>query len=229
MPQNQKNLAVVEQDLSARPPTLTAGDITPAVMRDFEDSCVGYFDNKDIKDVKQVKKILSCFRDMRVKDWIASDKARIQSLSFTEFMEEFRAAYLDADWEETTHRELGAMMQGKELSFWDFAISVQAQNSLLASTPSHLNKDQLRHRLEVGMEEMLAKRCMNMKVNKILKLKDWLGEVKCQDDLMRAEQSQFEEIMKAGRGYAQKSNVLGEPSHRANTGGPSRGAAPSGN
>jgi hypothetical protein len=201
-----------------------AGDITPAVMRDFEDSCNRYFDNKDVEDDKKVKKILSSFRDTRIKDWILSDKVRIQSLSFSEFMTEFRMAYLDADWEETTRQELGAMTQGKDTSFWDFAITVQARNSLLVNTLSHLDEDKLRHRLEAGMEEMLARHCMNMKVNKTMKLKEWLGEVKRQDDLMRAERYQFEEIMKAGRDSSRRSNVLGEPSRRANTSGGRGGA-----
>jgi hypothetical protein len=181
-----KNTAYIKQDSSSKPPVLHPGDITPFVMHEFEDGCVGYFETKEIPEDKRVRKILAGLRDSRIKDWISTDRNRILALPFDAFMTEFRAAYLDDDWEEAIRRELGGMVQGGE-SFWDYAIAVQAKNSLLASTPSHLNNDQLRHRLEVGMGELLARRCANTNVNQEKSLKKWLTDVKRVDDLMRTE------------------------------------------
>jgi hypothetical protein len=215
MPAGSKNVAYVDQDSSSKPPVLHAGDVTPAVMREFEEGCIGYFENKEIEEGKQVRKILAGFKDTRVRDWISTDRARLLGLTFDDFMTEFRAAYLDDDWEETTRRELGAMAQGSD-SFWDYAIRVQAKNSLLVSTSSHLDEEKLRHRIEAGMDELLARRCMHAKANKVQGLKKWLVEVKRLDDLMRAERKEFESIARAGRESNRRSNPLGEPSQRAN-------------
>jgi hypothetical protein len=132
----------VEQDSVAKPPTLHAGDISPAVMRDFEEACVGYFETKEIEEEKQVRKILPGLHDSRIRDWITSDCERICTLDFKDFMSKFCDAYLDEDWEENTRRELGGMTQGCD-SFWDYAIRVQAKNSLLTGTSSHLDAEKL--------------------------------------------------------------------------------------
>jgi hypothetical protein len=97
------------------------GDISPAVMREFEEACIGYFESKEVNKDKQVRRILPGLKDSRVCDWLTLDCERICNLSFKEFMEEFRATYLDEDWEENTRRKLGGMTQGKD-SFWDYAI-----------------------------------------------------------------------------------------------------------
>jgi hypothetical protein len=216
MPPHPKNTAYVEQDSSSKPPVLHLGDITLFVMREFEDGCVGYFETKEIPEDKHVRKILAGLCDSRIRDWISTDRNRILALPFDSFMTEFRAAYLDDNWEEAIRRELGGMAQGGE-SFWDYAIAVQAKNSLLTSTPSHLNNDQLRHRLEAGMGELLARRCANTKVNQEKSLKKWLTDVKRVDDLMRAERKEFEVIAQATRETTRRNNPLGEPSNRVNT------------
>jgi hypothetical protein len=214
MPLNAKNVAYVDQDTPSKPPVLHLGDITPAVMHEFEDACIGYFENKDIEDDKKVKKILAGLKDTRIKDWVSTDRVRLLTLSFEDFMTEFRRAYLDEDWEETVCWELGAMTQGGD-SFWDYAIHVQARNSLLVSTPSHLDNEKMRHRIESGMDELLACRCMHAKVNKTVDFKGWLGEVKRIDDLMRAERKEFELIAKAGRD-SRRGTPFGEPSQCVN-------------
>jgi hypothetical protein len=63
MQPSSKNAARIDQESSAQPPTLLAGDISPAVMREFEDCCIGYFENKEIAEDKQVHKILAGLKD----------------------------------------------------------------------------------------------------------------------------------------------------------------------
>jgi hypothetical protein len=190
------------------------GDITPVVMREFEDACIGYFKNKEIPDDKKVHKILVGFRDSRIKDWISTDRQHLLTLDFDAFMMEFRVAYLDDDWEEMIQRELGSMMQGSDL-FWDFTIHVQAKNSLLISTPSYLDDDKLHHRIEASMEEFLVRRCTNAKTNQEHMFKKWLTEVKRIDNLMCAERKEF--ITKATWDSGCHANLLGEPSNHENT------------
>jgi hypothetical protein len=134
----------IEQDSASRLPTLHADDITPAVMCEFEDACGRYFESKEIEEDKQVKGILPGIRDLCIRDWLTSDHKCIRELRFKDFMEEFHATYLDEDWEEDTRCKLGGMMQGKD-RFWDYMIPVQAKNSLLTGTPSHLDAEKLHH------------------------------------------------------------------------------------
>jgi hypothetical protein len=207
--------AYVEQDSASRPLTLHAGDISPVVMREFEEACIGYFESKEVEDDKQVKKILPGLRDSCIRDWLASDRERIRELTFDDFMNEFRAAYLDEDWEENMRRELGGMTQGKD-SFWDYTIRVQSKNSLLTGTPSHLSQEKLRHCIEVGMNDLLAHRCANAKANKEGEIKKWLADMKRIEDTMRAERREFEEIAKVACDNGRHSNALGEPSNHTN-------------
>jgi hypothetical protein len=213
---SKSKLATVEQDSPSKPPLLTPGDINPAVMRAFEMACLGYFENKDIQEDKQVRKILSGLQDTRLQDWISVDRDRFLALDFQEFMDEFRAAYLPEDWEETTRIELLGMTQG-DATFWDFTIQVQAKNSLLRNTQSYLEKTQLRQRIESGMTPKLALRCRLEKCNKVERFEEWLNEIKRVDDLLRAERADFEALAKATRENSRRNNnTLGEPSRRAN-------------
>lgn len=57
------NVAYVEQEGAGHAPTLYSGNITPTVMHEFEDACVGFFDHKDVPLNKQVKKIMPGMKD----------------------------------------------------------------------------------------------------------------------------------------------------------------------
>jgi hypothetical protein len=206
---------VVEQDAPSKPPVLTAGEITPAVMRSYENACLSYFENKDIAEEKQVRKILGGLQDSRLHDWIDIDRERFLTLSFVNFMVEFRAGYLPEDWEEVTRIKLLGMIQ-EEQAFRDFAVKVQAKNSLLRNTPSYLDKEKLRHRIESGMNQKLALRCRLEKSSKVEDFEKWLAEIRRIDDLVRAEKAEFESLAKATRETTRCTNTLAEPSHHAN-------------
>jgi len=105
--------------------------------------------------------------DSRIADWINSDCAHIIKLSFANFMVEFRTAYLNGDWEEDTCCEVLGMTQGSSI-FWDYTVSLQAKNSLLCGTASHLSDEQIHHQLGAGMETRLSKKVASKKGYKIL-------------------------------------------------------------
>jgi hypothetical protein len=201
------NLARVKQENPAKIPILMPGDVTPEVMRDYTDACNGYFEQKEIPEDKQVRKILTGLKDTRIKDWLSADRACLQGLTFDEFITEFCENYLDEDWEEGTRRELLNISQGSS-TFWDFATKLQAKNSLLATTTSHLNAEKLCHQLEAGMDERLSHRCTAEKVNKVVELKKWMAEVKRIDDVQRGASSKTSPDM-PGR-------LIDVPTHLAN-------------
>ena len=97
----------------------------------FQNGCLDYFDNKETPADKQVKKILPGLKDDCIRDWTNTERESLHALSFDEFMVEFKAGYLEEDWEDTTRRELLSMTQGNT-SFWDYAHRLQSKNSLLS-------------------------------------------------------------------------------------------------
>jgi hypothetical protein len=108
-------------------------------------------------------------------------------------------------------------MTQNDLPLWDFAIQVQAKNSLLQNTPSYLATKSLRHRIKSGMTQKLALHCRLEKLSKTEVFKDWLPEVKHVDDLVHAERVDFEMLAKATRDTGCRTNALAEPSHCVNT------------
>jgi hypothetical protein len=195
---------------------LNAGDITPDVMREYEDDCINFFDAKEIPADKQVHKILMGIKDHRIKNWISVEHESLLALSFEDFMSEFHTNYLEENWESTTRRELLAMTQGN-LSFWTFAIALQAKNSLLINTPLYLQKDKLRHQIEAGIDTKLAKKCDTAQSNKIMDFKKWMADVQRLDDGIRSDCIELELAMKNSRESNCHNNSVNEPSRRANT------------
>jgi hypothetical protein len=177
MPHTKAPAATVEQSAPSKVPVLTAGDISPATMRQFEHACMNYFIHKKVIADDQVSLIIGGILDDRVGDWIVSDRDLLVALSFDDFMTEFHANYLAEDWEGDTLREVLSMTQGSG-TFWDYVIALQSKNSLLRGTVSHLPEDKLRHQLGAGMETRLSKKVSTEKVNKVPEFRKWLNEVK---------------------------------------------------
>jgi hypothetical protein len=112
MAPRSNKFTTVEQDAPNKVPILLAGDLNAAVMCDYTECCEGYFENKNVPAERQVHKILARIKDSRYRDWISTDHAHIQSLTFPVFIAEFKKNYLNDKWESKTHRELLAMVQG---------------------------------------------------------------------------------------------------------------------
>jgi hypothetical protein len=66
------------------------------------------------------------------------------------------------------------------------------------------------------MDNSLTHQCSNPKANREEGFKKWMGEVKRIDNMMRSERREFKLIAKENRKSTHKSNLLGEPSNRAN-------------
>jgi hypothetical protein len=220
---SQSHFATVEQDAPSKPPILTAGKITPAGMCSYENACLSYFENKDIAEEKQVRKVLGGLQDSHLQDWVDIDREHFLALSFIDFMVQFRAGYLPEDWEEVTHIELLGMIQ-EDQSFRDFAVKIQAKNSLLCNTTSYLDQEKLCHRIKSGMNQKLALHCRLEKLSKVEDFEKWLAEIRRIDDLMKAEKAEFESFARTTCETTRRANALAEPSHHGNA--PTVTAAP---
>jgi len=129
-------LATVEPT-SAKAPVLTEGDISPAVMMDFENAALDFFISKSVPSKKQVTMIILGIKDLRIRNWISADCARLVDLPFVDFMKEMRANYLHQDWEDQIRNQiLTSTLTSSKTSFWNWSQKLLKLNCLLRGTPS---------------------------------------------------------------------------------------------
>ncbi|KAJ7349403.1 hypothetical protein DFH08DRAFT_697561, partial [Mycena albidolilacea] len=138
---------------TSRPPVLTKGDITPLVIRDFENAALNWFSIKAVPEAQQVSNILGSFRDPRYIAWLrpSGERSRVKNLSFDDFMSELREKYLPVDWEAVTRNEILSSRMKESQTFDEFYTEIIGLGSLLEGTDSALDDTRLRHTLEAGM------------------------------------------------------------------------------
>ena len=152
-PYKTTSLTTFVQD-GSKCPSITAGDISVEVMFEFEKGARKYFNNKEIPEDKQVKKILDCFDDHRIADWISIHRECLEVFTFPEFMSELHSLYLQPLWEEMTCTKFLGLSQGTK-PFWDFTTEVQKMNALLRGTISYKDPKAVHERIEGGIDQIL--------------------------------------------------------------------------
>ena len=164
-----------------RPPQLSNGEISPKAAKDFENHCLNYFVNAKggIEDNVKVSRILGCFENDLVNDWISVNRERFTTLTFPEFMTEFRARWLPHDWEQSIRSKiLSARLYPKKQHFEEWAASIQSMNVSLRGTVSHLDDNRIRLQLEAGLDEDLQTAARDAKAHDELSLYPWITKIK---------------------------------------------------
>ncbi|KAJ7367148.1 hypothetical protein DFH08DRAFT_679484, partial [Mycena albidolilacea] len=138
---------------TSRPPVLTKGDITPLVIRNFENAALNWFALKAVAPGSQVSNILGSFRDPRYVAWLRpnAERSRVMKLSFNGFMSELRQKYLPVDWQAVTRNEILSSRMKDTQSFDEFYTEVIGLGSLLEGTDAELSTTRIRHTLKAGM------------------------------------------------------------------------------
>ena len=155
-------------------------------------------------------------RDTCIQDWVGIHRNRLLAMMFTDFMAEFKLAYLPKNWEEITHIELLQLTQA-DTSFWDFSIIVQVKNSSLSGTRSHLDKTQLHHCIKSGMNATLALHCCLEKITSDGTLTEWLDDVSHVDDLLHTECTNFDALTKNSCEASRQTSTFAEPPRHSNS------------
>jgi len=86
MPSNKSPMATVKQSSPSKVPILMAGNISPAIMHQFEHGCKNYFIHKKTIMDDQVSLIIGSIIDSHVSDWISANHDCLITLSFDAFM-----------------------------------------------------------------------------------------------------------------------------------------------
>jgi hypothetical protein len=188
------NIAVIEHPITKHCPLLTAGDLTPQTLLLAENAFNEFFIAKGTAKEEEVKLILGAFKDVHIQDWIATDRERLLTLTFSTSMAELRKNFLPSDWVDTICIQLLGMRMSRNTRFWDFAQEVRALNIVLRGTPSHLDDFTLRNHLEAHLELSLQSECSREELYKITILKDWIKRVKKIDERLTVEKKRYREF-----------------------------------
>jgi hypothetical protein len=103
---NRKIVAEVIHDQPKRVPIVTAGELTPCIIHDFNSACHDLFTMKETTAEKQVGVVLPGFQDIQIRDWISIHRGRLTALSFTNFIAELKMQFLPPHWKEEQRRLL---------------------------------------------------------------------------------------------------------------------------
>jgi len=173
--------ATVEQSAPNKPPKLLAGEITPEVARDWKNACETYFMHKEIEEKNQVKMIAFGMLDVRLHTWYLAQRATLDAGTFNEYMTALKDAWLDTHWDTKLRKKVLGSQQGVR-PFYEWALELQNQNTLLYDNPAHLDDTQLRNQLEANLCDELTTPVLRAKLASTLTLKNWIEEVRHLDD-----------------------------------------------
>ena len=184
------------ESTSGKAPVLTGGDVTPAVMMEFENACHDFFEAKSVPAEKQVAFILPRIKHFQIRNWIAADRATIVALPLASFMTQLCKNSLHPDWEDHVREEiLKSCLNPSKESFWAWSQNVIMLNCLLRDTTSLFDDATLHNQLDAHLDDNLKDRVKHRDAKKEKMLKAWVDAVcrldetrisknKCQSDLI---------------------------------------------
>src|ERR1700678_1636310 len=126
-----RSLATVEHPITKHCLILTGGDPTPQTLLILENAFNEFFIAKNVTPEDQVKVILGACKCVHIRDWIATDREHILSLTFEEFMADLHKNFLPLDWVETVRMTLLGMRMKKNMRFWVLAQDDRALHMVL--------------------------------------------------------------------------------------------------
>ena len=167
------------------PPTMLAGRVTPALLLQWEEHAVAYFDKTKTAEADKVSSVLTCWRDAEIDNFIKMNKTRFRAEDFTFplFMAEIRNRFLDPLWPKNIWRTVVNLPMDRKESFSQFANRVIAGNNLLEGTGIRLDSEALRTKLTDNMSVFLASKLDRLKTAErerlaaIVPFEEWMREI----------------------------------------------------
>lgn len=151
--------ASVIHDQPKQVPLITAGNLTPEVLRDWRNACEDYFLAKEIDEKKQVIFAATGFKDPRVRAWYQAERARFVAITFANFASEVAKRWLSKDWEYDIKLKILNMRQRDNEPFAEWITKLENTNTLLINTPSYLDEAKIREEVEAKLCDELREVC----------------------------------------------------------------------
>jgi len=102
------------------PPVMQAGKLTPAIVSQWHNYALLYFDKVKMVEGDRVAAVVSCFKDLRINNWVRMNREALRAGTFAGFLTELRRLFLDPQWKNALLKNIvNARMTSSE-SFSDF-------------------------------------------------------------------------------------------------------------
>ena len=174
MPSN----AVVSHSNVTRPPQMSDGVVTPGTIQEFEQCAECFFLNAKggIKEDQKVLRLLGCFANPLIRDWIAGKRSELSALTFPDFMKAVRKRWLPSNWEEATKTKmLSYRLEPDKEKFENWVVKIQKLNVALRGTTSYCDDDELRTQLALNIDPELRSKASKTGPHK--DLSSWIEAV----------------------------------------------------
>jgi len=220
MPFDSSPPAIFSQDHKG-PPVLTAGALTPALLRAFQIGSMQYFSQKTIAIDKQVASVVWGLRNPRIQNWYMNDTAHIDLLTFNNFMKEIRSNWLTDGWEGSVEQGILNLPQG-DMPFWDWLQGILSTNALIVGTYAEMDEAALRTHIKSKMNQSLKEEANHKKTHVELDFKKWTTALQVLDEERINDERKMRELLakdRASRLETRRENArpLQNPSRTANT------------
>jgi hypothetical protein len=163
---------------------VSPGVVTPGALRAFENYAENFFINVKggVADDQKVSRLLGCFQNRLIDDWIACNREKLIALTFPKFMETFRDRWLPADWEQSLKKKMvAAKLEPGTGKFEAWVTEVQTLNVGLRGTPSYYGEDQLRTLLDANLDDELKDLAVENGANSVKELVPWIKRMRAVD------------------------------------------------
>src|SRR6202522_1756321 len=186
------------------PPTMLPGRVTPALLLQWEEHAMAYFDKVKTTDIDKVASILTCWKDPEIDNFIKMHKDRFRAVDFTfpMFITKICKHFLDPLWENNIMRTVVNSKMINSESFSSFANRVIAGNNLLDGTTIRLDVPTLRKTLLGNMSEFLASKIDRLKaserdrLSEIVSFEEWMAEIVSIDREATSDLKRIAEMLK---------------------------------
>ncbi|RXW22516.1 hypothetical protein EST38_g3331 [Candolleomyces aberdarensis] len=119
------NVATITISGHGKRPSVSSGDLTPAVLLEFIQYCCCFFNEKDIPEEKRVARpVLFCFKDVRISTYVSANQSILGALPFDTFLKCIRDNFLPHDWAGNLRADIYRASQGKDQPWRDYANKV---------------------------------------------------------------------------------------------------------
>ena len=157
---------------------MSDGLVTPGTIQEFEQCAECFFLNAKggIKEDQKVLRLLGCFANPLIRDWIAGKRSELSALTFPDFMKAVRKQWLPSNWEEATKTKmLSHRLEPDKEKFENWVVKVQKLNVALRGTTSYCDDDELRAQLTLNIDPELRSKAAKTGPHK--DLSSWIEAV----------------------------------------------------
>ncbi|RXW19706.1 hypothetical protein EST38_g6141 [Candolleomyces aberdarensis] len=166
------NMVTITISGHGKRPSISEGNLTPAILLEFAQYCRCFYDEKDIPEEKRVARpVLFCFKDIRISTYVSANQSVLGALPFNTFLKRICDNFLLHDWADNLHADIYRASQGKDQPWQDYANKVACDNALLTlSDNGALPESRIMEQLRSNMSNHLCLKLRPITIPKTIRI-----------------------------------------------------------